>query len=97
MRMLADATCPRRRMATLFAYLALVLTVVALAMLFLAPPASLAGMAGPATLTGPAVSPANLNVIPAAGSAGHAERERSRRRAFSEGAGIAIATIISVR
>lgn len=47
MRMLADATCPRRRIVELFAFLVLVLTVVALAVLFLAPPAAL-GQAGAA-------------------------------------------------
>lgn len=41
MRMLADATCPRRRIAHLFALFVLVLTVVALAVLFLAPPDAL--------------------------------------------------------
>jgi hypothetical protein len=41
MRMLSDARCPRRRMPHLFALFVLVLTVVALAMLFLTPPAAL--------------------------------------------------------
>ena len=63
MRMLADATCPRRRIANLFALLALVLTVVALGVLFLAPPSSLARAARVADVAEPAVPPARANAV----------------------------------
>ncbi|MGB9144543.1 MAG: hypothetical protein WCC14_01860 [Acidobacteriaceae bacterium] len=54
MRMLADATWPGRRIANLSAFLVLVLTVVALAVLFLAPHAAPGQGA-----TAPAAAPAH--------------------------------------
>ncbi len=76
MEMIADAICPRRRIAQLFAFLALVLAVVALAVLFLAPPDALGQNASPsAALAKAGAAPAPA---PAAAAAQAAGEPRSR-------------------